>query len=111
MHDNQIENIASDTFEDLTSLEGLALGRYKICLFLLLFSFPSVRFVQGNNQIKFMDGGALKSLKKLKEVYLNKNVCIDEEFVGVSAIAKMHQVVARDCGLELADSMDSKSLN
>lgn len=29
----------------------------------------------------------------------------------MSAIAKMHQVLERDCGLAIEDSMDSKSFN
>lgn len=49
-----------------------------------------------------MTGQALQPLKNLKRAQLTSNVCIDEEFLGRTAIASMPQVVTDKCGVKRA---------
>lgn len=91
---NQIEKIASETFEDLTSLEELYLCKkisiycFSICEF---FSFSD------GNKIKFMNGKLFKPMTNLKSVYLNLNVCIDDSFFDSTQIATLDETLAEKC--------------
>lgn len=50
------------------------------------------------NQIKVFDGRAFDGLTKLKEVFLRRNTCIDEEFINPRQIASMPKTVSDKCG-------------
>lgn len=94
LHDNQIEKIGSETFGDLKDLEQLFLR--KIIFFLPGAKFYFYFFSEGN-KIKFLNGKLFIPLKKLKEVNLASNVCINENFNNPTKIATLQQTVNEKC--------------
>jgi hypothetical protein len=45
-----------------------------------------------------LNGAAFKGLNELNEVWLNKNPCIDEDFIQPSEIEVLQQTVSKKCG-------------
>lgn len=93
---NRIKSIATDTFEDLKELEYLWLCKKKLKYNLVRVILTN--FFSDENEINFMSVNVFKNLKKLKEVYLRLNHCIDEDFTDSTSIAEIENVVQKTCG-------------
>lgn len=53
-----------------------------------------------DNKINFFNGNAFAALKKLTEVELKPNVCINENFKTPAEIAKLQQTLDEKCGFD-----------
>lgn len=63
------------------------------------------------NKIKFLNGEAFQNLKKLTQVSLAANDCINENFKDPTEIAAMLQIVTQKCGFnETANQLVDKDL-
>lgn len=63
------------------------------------------------NKIQYMNGGALQNLRTLQKVYLKGNPCIDENFLNLSQLYRMPEVVTHQCEVTyLAVEEAAKSL-
>jgi hypothetical protein len=52
-----------------------------------------------------LNGNVFGRLNKLKEVWLRKNECIDENFEGQDEIAGMTQTITQTCGFQWLEGM------
>lgn len=77
---NNIEIVNSDTFHDLVILEYIDLG---------------------SNKIKLISGEAFQSLKKIRLLWLDRNICVDRLFDSASLV-NMQQIVSQKCGFDVA---------
>lgn len=53
-----------------------------------------------DNKIKFINGGTFQKLDKLKKVYLQENICINEYFDDRVKIPAMSQILREKCGFD-----------
>lgn len=111
LNNNELEQIPSDSFEDLTALEWLYLRKKILFFFLIWHKFW---FRLDSNKIKFLNDQLFDNLIKLSSVQLEANDCIDENFNDTSQVAEMLQVINGRCGFTERDefpdftSCDSK---
>lgn len=56
-------------------------------------------FVVDNNKLKLLKSAAFDNLKKIENLWLQGNICIDVEFNG-DQITKMKEIVDANCGSE-----------
>jgi hypothetical protein len=59
----------------------------------------------GENNIKYLNGNLFNGINSLKEVWLRKNECIDENFEGQTQIKKMVESITENCGFEWLEGM------
>lgn len=94
-YSNQIKTIYSNTFESLTSLEIIYLGQQIV--FLKLRNLVYFFIHSGDNKIKQINGELFNGLDNLILVWLNKNICIDQNFKNQSEIQDMPRIVSEKC--------------
>lgn len=94
LQSNRIETIESDTFDDLTSLQYLYL-RTDFCSLQILIE--SNFQILGFNRITTL-GDVFTNLLSLKIVYLQGNICINEDFDDSLKIRNISRVTKEKCG-------------
>jgi Leucine rich repeat len=109
LNENQIETIGLATFEGLVDLEVLWLSKKH---FNGLFTKYS-QFFADNNKIQIANGVVFQGPTKLREVLLEGNFCIDEnfKFTEPMQIAKFRQKISDNCELEKNRPSTEKNKN
>lgn len=95
---NQIEMIYSDTFEGLSSLERIDLGKVRGEIFLHKLIFLSLS--TDKNKISQMNGDLFEGLNNLVVVDLEKNPCINLHFKDPKKMETLSRVVTERCGFD-----------
>lgn len=90
LHNNQIVQIKSGTFDDLQSLQFLGLGNNII---------DSFFFETDRNLITSIANDVFKNLKKLQKVFLKNNFCINKDFEDFAVVSRVTEAVTNNCQL------------
>lgn len=106
---NKIQKIESDSFDDLTNIEFIGLG--KRFLNLSKINAFELFFGTGYNQIKFLNGKLFELKPKLNSIDLSGNICINKDARRYKEVQSLLPVITEKCGFDEKIVRKSKFLD
>lgn len=105
LHDNQIEMIRSNTFDDLISLRVVQISK-KFVFYCRTFCYFLFFECTGMQRLISLNWNAFANLARLEIIDLSINYCISREFNGEQIKTLAPESISNNCGFDEIDSAE-----